>query len=212
MAAYDLQEQEQIANLKAFWKSWGMPIVVALALGVAVIVGSKVWAGYQRQQAAQASDLYVGLEKALQAGDRDKAGKLAAQIRDDYRRTAYAARAALLQAQHAFARKDYKLAQEQLQWVLANTSEDDLKDLSRLRLATVQLDQKQYSEALKTLEGRKDEAYLALFADLKGDVLFAQGKVVEAAKAYEVAINKADKASPLHQMLQFKIDALEGAK
>jgi predicted negative regulator of RcsB-dependent stress response len=212
MAAYDLQEQEQIANLKAFWKSWGTPIVVALLVGVTAVVGSKLWNGHKQKRAEAASDLYVGMEKAVKAGDAAKSRALALQLRSDYQNTPYAVRAAMMLAQTAIAGKDLKTAQTQLQWALDNTAEDDLKDLLRLRLAAVQLDQKQYAEALKTLENKADEAYLALFADLKGDILFAQGKTAEAAKSYEIAINKADKQSPLHQLLQFKVDALGGNK
>lgn len=212
MAAYDLQEQEQIANLKAFWKSWGTPIVVALLVGVTAVVGNKLWNAHKQKRAEAASDLYVGMEKAVKAGDAAKSKALALQLRGDYQNTPYAVRAAMMLAQTAINGKDLKTAQSQLQWALDNTAEDDLKDLLRLRLAAVLLDQKQYAEALKMLDNKPDDAYLALFADLKGDILFAQGKTAEAAKAYEIAINKADKQSPLHQLLQFKVDSLGGNK
>ena len=115
-------------------------------------------------------------------------------------------------AQSLVGSKDLKAAQEQLQWVLQQTKEEDLKDLTRMRLASVQLDQKQYADALKTLEAKPADVYMASFAELKGDILLASGKAAEAAKAYEIAINKTDKASPQHQFLLLKVDALGAGK
>lgn len=208
MAAYDLQEQEQIDNIKALWKQWGSLVVTVLLAAVIGIIGSKGWQSYKQSQAEAASAVYFVLEEALQAKDLAKAKTQLAQIKSEFSGSPYASRGALLVAQAQVQSGELKAAQEQLQWVLQQTKEDDLKDLTRMRLATVLLDQKQYTEALKTLEAKPAEAYMAAFADLKGDILLASGKAAEAAKAYEIAINKADKASPLHQFLQLKIDAL----
>ena len=212
MAAYDLQEQEQIDNIKALWKQWGSLVVTVLLAAVVGIIGTKGWQSYKQGRAEAASGVYIALEDALQAKDLNKAKTQLAQIKSNYASSPYASRGALLVAQAQVAAKDLKGAQEQLQWVLQETKEDDLKDLIRMRLATVQLDQKQYAEALKTLEAKPADVYMASFADLKGDILLASGKAAEAAKAYEIAINKADKASPLHQFLQLKIDALGTSK
>lgn len=212
MAAYDLQEQEQIDNIKALWKQWGSLVITVLLAAVVGIIGNKGWQSYKQGRAEAASGVYIALEDALQAKDLNKAKTQLAQIKSNYASSPYASRGALLVAQAQVAAKDLKGAQEQLQWVLQETKEDDLKDLIRMRLATVQLDQKQYAEALKTLEAKPADVYMASFADLKGDILLASGKAAEAAKAYEIAINKADKASPLHQFLQLKIDALGTSK
>ncbi len=208
MAAYDLQEQEQIANIKAFWKSWGTPILVALLAAVAVIVGSKLWHGYQLKQAEAASDRYFQLEESVRTGKPEDAVKLVAGLRNDFHATPYATRGSLLIAQQAMARKDYKLAREQLQWVISNAKEPDLADLARLRMAAILLDEKRYPEALKAIEAKPDDAYMALYAEMRGDILLAQGKLPEAAKAFEIAINKVEKQSIQYSLLQMKMDSL----
>lgn len=212
MAAYDLQEQEQIDNLKALWKQWGslaMTVLLAVVLG---IVGSKAWHSYKQGRAEAASLEYTALEKSLQTQDLNKAKTQLTHLKSEFAASPYTSRAALLLAQSLVGSKDLKAAQEQLQWVLQQTKEEDLKDLTRMRLASVQLDQKQYADALKTLEAKPADVYMASFAELKGDILLASGKAAEAAKAYEIAINKTDKASPQHQFLQLKVDVLGGGK
>ena len=106
------------------------------------------------------------------------------------------------------ARKDYKLAREQLQWVISNAKEPDLADLARLRMAAILLDEKRYPEALKAIEAKPDDAYMALYAEMRGDILLAQGKLPEAAKAFEIAINKVEKQSIQYSLLQMKMDSL----
>jgi predicted negative regulator of RcsB-dependent stress response len=212
MAAYDLQEQEQIDNIKALWKQWGPLVVTVLLAAVLGIVGSKVWSSYKLGRAEAASAQYVLLEKTLQTEDLANAQKQLAVLKAEYAGSPYASRGALLLARTLVTKKDLKAAQEQLQWVLQQSKEDDLKDLTRMRLAAVQLDQKQYAEALKTLEAKPIEAFVASFAELKGDIMLASGKTADAAKAYEIAINKIDKESPQYRFLQLKVDALEAAK
>ena len=212
MAAYDLQEQEQIDNLKALWKQWGSLVMTVLLAVVLGIVGSKGWQSYQQGRAEAASVEYTALEKSLQAQDLNKAKTQLAHLKSEFGSSPYTSRAALLLAQALVGSKDLKAAQEQLQWVLQQTKEDDLKDLTRMRIASVQLDRKQYSDALKTLEAKPGGVYMASYSELKGDILLASGKAAEAAKAYEIAINKTDKATPQHQFLQLKIDALGAGK
>ena len=212
MAAYDLQEQEQIDNIKALWKQWGPLVMTVLLAAVLGIVGSKVWSSYKLGRAEAASAQYVLLEKTLQTEDLANAQKQLAVLKAEYAGSPYASRGALLLARTLVTKKDLKAAQEQLQWVLQQSKEDDLKDLTRMRLAAVQLDQKQYAEALKTLEAKPIEAVVASFAELKGDIMLASGKTADAAKAYEIAINKIDKESPQYRFLQLKVDALEAAK
>ena len=212
MAAYDLQEQEQIDNLKALWKQWGSLVMTVLLAVVLGIVGSKAWHSYKQGRAEAASVEYTALEKSLQAQDLNKAKTQLTHLKSEFAASPYTSRAALLLAQSLVGSKDLKAAQEQLQWVLQQTKEEDLKDLTRMRLASVQLDQKQYADALKTLEAKPADVYMASFAELKGDILLASGKAAEAAKAYEIAINKTDKASPQHQFLLLKVDALGAGK
>jgi len=131
---------------------------------------------------------------------------------DRFARTAYAPRAALLYAKMLYDGGDKPGARAQLQWIIDHASEDELKAIARFRLAQAMLDEKQYDDALKTLDIKTDDAFIGLFADLRGDILAAMGKNVEAKAAYEIALAKIDPKSPYRAFVQVKFDALGGAQ
>jgi predicted negative regulator of RcsB-dependent stress response len=209
--ALDLEEQEQLASLKAWWHDHGnlvLTLITAVAVGAA---GWQGWNWYQRAQAAEANTLYEQLAKGTQAGDakavRDAAGALA----ENYSRTLYASLAALVSARFHYDRKDVKSAKAQLQWVIDRSPFDDLRDIARLRLAALLLDEKAYDEALKVLESKHGDAFLAQFAATRGDVLAAKAQTAEARAAYRLALEKADKASEAFRAgVQLRLDALGG--
>ncbi len=209
--ALDLEEQEQVAELKAWWTQHGnMVLAVVIAAAVAV-VGWQGWRWYEHGQAAQASVLYDTLTKAAQAGDakalRDAAGTLV----ESYPRTLYASMGALLAAKFYFERNDLKNAKAQLQWVIEHSPAEDFRDLARLRLAAVLLDEKAYDEALKLLDAPHAPAYDAQYAALKGDVLVAKNQLAEARAAYQLALEKAERRdSPFRESVRMRLEALGG--
>jgi predicted negative regulator of RcsB-dependent stress response len=212
MAVYDLEEQEKLDDLKAWWEQnskYVSAVVVAVAL---VVIGVQGWRWYQRTQAEQASVLYQAVSQAAKTSDISKAKEPASQIVDRFAGTAYAPRAALLYAKMLYDSGDKTGARAQLQWVVDHASEDELKTIARFRLAQAMLDEKQYDDALKVLDVKTDEAFAALFADLKGDILVAAGKNAEAKAAYEIALAKIDPKSPYRAFVQVKFDALGGAQ
>jgi len=209
--ALDLEEQEQVEELKAWWKQHGgmiTAVVIAVAVG---FIGWQGWRWYQANQAAHASALYETVTKAVQANDakalRDAAGTLV----ESYPRTLYASMGALVAARYHFDRSDLKSAKAQLEWVIEHAPSPDFKDLARLRLAAVLLDEKAYDEALKTLDAKTAAAYEAQYAALRGDVLVAKNQAAEAKAAYKLALEKADGAdSAFTESVRMRLDALGG--
>lgn len=212
MAVYDLEEQEKLDDLKAWWaqnSKYVSAVVVVVAL---VVIGVQGWRWYQRTQAEQAGVLYQAVSQAAKANDLTKAKEPATQIVDRFGGTAYAPRAALLYAKLLYDSGDKAGARTQLQWVVDHASEDDLKTVARFRLAQAMLDEKQYDDALKMVDVKTDDAFTGVFADLKGDILAAQGKNAEAKTAYAIALAKIDPQSPYRAFVQVKFDALGGAE
>ena len=212
MAVYDLEEQEKLDDLKAWWEQNSKYVSAAVLVVALVVIGVQGWRWYQRTQAEQASVLYQAVSQAARANDVSKAKEPAAQIVDRFARTAYAPRAALLYAKMLYDSGDKAGARAQLQWVVDHASGDELKAIARFRLAQALLDEKQYDDALKTLDVKTDDAFAGLFADLKGDILAAAGKNAEAKLAYETALAKIDPKSPYRAFVQVKFDALGGAQ
>lgn len=213
MATYDLEEQEQLAALKAWWKENGNLITTAVSLA---LIGLAIWQGwgyYQRNQAAKASNLYAVVQKAARANNLKEVRESAGAILEDYPRTEYAAMAALVSAKAHFQGGDLKTARVQLAWVADNAKDEGLQDIARLRLASVMLDQKAYDEALKVLDAQHGAAFDALFLASRGDVLVAQGKKEDARSAYKAALDKiGDKEGGLRASIQLRMDALGTAK
>jgi len=210
---FDQEEQERIDSLKSWWGQYGNMVLLGVTVFLAAIAGIQGWRYYQNSQRTQAAALYDALENAAQANDAKKTRDAATAIMDQYPATAYAANAALLSARANYETGDAKSAKAQLQWVVEHASEGASRQLARLRLAGLWLDEKNYAEALKLLESEHDAAFDAMYADLKGDVLAAQGKPAEARAAYQAAIAKTDpKSLAYRNYVQAKLDALGDAK
>jgi predicted negative regulator of RcsB-dependent stress response len=210
MAVYDLEEQDQLEDLKAWWRQWGnyvSTVVLAVCVG---IVGVQGWRWWQHSQAEQASVLYGAISNAVRANDLAKAKDAMAELAAKYAGTGYAPRGGLVVAKMLFDNGDAAGAKTQLQWVIEKAGEDNLREIARYRLAEVQLDDKQYDDALRTLDAKHDDAFGGLYADLRGDVLVALGRRDDARAAYQAAIAKLDAKSPYHGFVQVKLDALGG--
>ncbi|HXU94525.1 MAG TPA: tetratricopeptide repeat protein [Gallionella sp.] len=212
MAALDLQEQEQLDTIKAWWKDNGNKVLGAVLIVVVAIGGWRGWQYYQNKQAAEAATLYAEFVKQVESGDAKRVNDAAAAVMDRYASTAYASRAALLAAQVNENGKDIARAKTQLQWAIDHAGEATLKDVARLRLAAILLDEKAYDAAMKLLNAVHPDAFNGLYADLKGDVLSAQGKTDEARTAYKLAYEKTDAKSMYRNLIQMKLDALGAAK
>jgi predicted negative regulator of RcsB-dependent stress response len=221
MATYDLEEQEQLDELKTWWKMYGNLVTGILVVVALAAVAWQGWNWWQRQQAAQASALFSGLQTAAVQKDAKRARDLAGELIDKYSGTAYAGMGALLAARVQVDAGDARNARVQLGWAAENAKDPGLRELARLRLAAVMLDEKAYDEALKQLAAEPAAAFAPRFAELRGDILAAQGKTVEARTAYDAALAKFDaqakddetrKRGGYNELVQAKRDSLGAAK
>jgi len=210
--ALDLEEQEQLEALKQFWKQYGTLIITLAFLALAAFAGVKGWNYYQRGQSEQASALFGKLEEAVRKNDVAQVGSLGAEIIDKYGATAYGPMAALLVARRNYDNGDAAAAATRLQWAIDKARDDEIVALARLRLAGIRLDEKKYDEALALLDAKHAPAFAPLYADLRGDVLAAQGKAAEARAAYKLALEKIPPSSNYRSVVQIKLVALGPAK
>lgn len=210
--AYDFEEQEKLDALRDWWAQYGTLLVTLAFVAVAAVAGWRGWQWYQGHQAGQAMGYFEALEAAAaQPGDEALARVKAASetLRDDFPRSGYTSRGALIAAQTLAERHDFDGAAQQLNWVVQNSSDAALVQLARLRLAGVLLEQKNYDAALAQLAD-PSPAFTALYADRRGDILLAQGKPQEAAQQWEKVLSDLG-SDPLGQIIQLKLDALAGA-
>ena len=207
----DLEEQEQLDQLKAFWKQYGNLITWGLIAVLAAFAAWNGWNWYQRDQGLKAGAMFEELERAAIAGDADKTGRVFGDLKQRFPGTAYAEQAGLLAARVLFEKGKADEARAALAWVADNASETEYRTVARLRLAGVMLDAKQYDEALKQLDAAKAEGFEALVADRRGDVLLAQGKKDEARAAYQAAWKAVDEKLDYRRLVDAKLTALGAA-
>jgi predicted negative regulator of RcsB-dependent stress response len=209
--AYDLEEQEQLATIKAWWERWGNLVLTMATVVLLAIAGFNGWRWYERHEAGNAGALYEEFLGALAGSDVARKKELAGTLIERFGRTVYAPMAALQIAKANYEAGDLGAARAQLQWVIEKSGHDELAQLARLRLAGVLLDEKSYDEALKLLSGDVPAGLAVAFADRRGDVLIAMTKAEEARAAYKEALDKADAQHPLRSIIQLKLDALPAA-
>lgn len=205
--AYDLEEQEQLDELKAWWKRNGNMVTWGLIAVLAVFAAYQGWQYYQRSQALQASVQYEALAQ-MSVKDIKDIRAVSGQIIDKHASTPYAGRAALIAAKANYENNDAKSAKAQLEWAMGNAKEESIRAIAQLQLAAIQFEEKQYDAALKTLGEKHEAAFDGLIADLKGDIFAAQGKNAEAKAAYAEALTKLEAKGRLRGYTQHKLDAL----
>ncbi|MFO1196707.1 MAG: tetratricopeptide repeat protein [Burkholderiaceae bacterium] len=208
--AYDLEEQEQIATLKAFWNQYGNFILTLITIILLAIAGWRGWGWYQSRQAAEASAVYEQLKAAAQAKDAAKVKDAAGTLFEKFGGTAYGQMGALLAAKAYHDAGDDKAAKAPLQWAVEKAQDEEFRQLARVRLAGILLDEKAYDKALELLPMESAGRFAGEFADRRGDVMLAQGKRDDARAAYKLALEKLDERSPMRRLVQLKLDALGG--
>ena len=187
MAVYDLEEQEQIAALRSWWKQYGGWATGVLLMVALACLGWYGWQSYLKTQNAEASRVFLVLQQASAQQDTGRVKQAAGELVNQYPRSQFAALCALLAATTLEAVGDAKSAEAQLSWV-ADNGKDAVRGVARLRLAGVQMDQKEYDAALKTLSESAPPGFAARFDAARGDVYVAQGKLPEARASYDAAL------------------------
>lgn len=204
----DLEEQEQLDQLKHFWNTWGTLISSVLIL---VAGGLVAWNGYQywqNRQAGQAAALYDAVEVAARSGDQARMSQAFADMKAKYGGTTQASQAGLALAKAKMEAGDADAAKEALTWVAAQSGDDGLKALARVRLAGVLMDQKNYDDALKQLSGSVPLEFEAVFADRKGDIYLLQDKRADAISEYAKAWKSLEEGVEYRRLVEVKLGAL----
>lgn len=207
----DLQDQEQLEELKHFWNQYGNLITWVLILALGGFAAWNGWNWWQRERAVKASVMYDELDAAAQAGDAERAARVFSDMKERFASTAFAEQAGLLNAKVQADKGQADAAKASLEWVAANAVEAEYKTIAQLRLAGLLLDQKKHDEALKALPTDAPKEFAALVADRRGDILAAQGKSDEAKAAYRQAWDAMTAEVDYRRLIEAKLAALGAA-
>lgn len=204
----DLEEQEQLDELKHFWKQYGDIITWAL---IVVFGAVAAWNGYQYWQTrrtAQAAVMYDEVERAVQSGDAARLDRSFADMKDQFGGTVYAEQAGLLAAKTYYDKGNVDASRAALNWVVDKASDEGYQSIAKLRLAGILFETKAYDEALKLASGSFPRDFAALAADRRGDILLAQGKKAEAKAEYQTAYKGLDERAEYRRLVEVKLNSL----
>jgi len=204
----DLEEQEQLAEIRHFWNAYGNLITWVLIAVFGTIAGWNGWQYWQRTQAAQASAIYDEVERAAQAGDTARVERAFTDIKDKFGGTAYAQQAGMVAARTFIDKGNIDGARAALTWVAEKAPDAGYQAVARLRLAGVLVEAKSYDEALKQLSGGFPAEFEALAADRRGDIYSLQGKKAEAKAEYTKAFQGLDERAEYRRLVEVKLNAL----
>lgn len=205
---FDLEEQEQLDQIKHFWNTWGTLISSVL---IVVFGAIATWNGYQywqNRQASQAAALADAMDSAVASADTARIEQVFSDMKSRYGGTVQAAQAGLLSAKALVDAGKLDSAKTELTWLAQNASDEGYKALARLRLAGVLIDEKAYDEAMKQLSGSVPAGFDAAFADRKGDVLALQGKKADATAEYQRAYKAFEDRVDYRRLVEVKLNAL----
>ncbi len=204
----DLEEQEQLAEFKHFWKQYGDLITWVL---IAVFGTVAAWNGYQYwqgRQATQASSMYDEVDRAVLSGDLTRIERSLADMKDRFGGTVYTEQAALLVAKTYYEKGNVDAAKSALTWVSEKATDEGYRSIAKLRLAGILLETKAYDEALKSLTGSFPKDFAPLASDRRGDIFLLQGKKAEARAEYEKAFKGLDERAEYRRLVEVKLNAL----
>lgn len=215
--ALDLEEQENLANLKSFWARYGNYIIGVITVALLAYAGMSAWKWYQRDQAADAGKLYETLINSISKNEKDKTYLAADDLQKKYGGTSYAAMGSLVAAKIAMDSNDAAKAQTYLKWTANKASDDSFRALGQLRLLALLIDQgteASLKEADQLLKGKAVKGFEPLWIERRGDWYLVQKKIPEARAEYLKAMKamQSDKAFPedARGLLKVKIDAVGG--
>ncbi|WP_250513277.1 tetratricopeptide repeat protein [Caballeronia sp. INDeC2] len=204
-------EQESLESVKAWWAKWGNTTTWIVLVVLVIGAGYNGWNFWQRRQAAEASVLYDHLQQAVNANDQALVTRVATDMEEKFGSTGYAQMTALAAAKALYMAGNTAGAKAQLQWAIDHAKDEEYKQIAKLRLALVLLDEKNYDAGLKLLADQPLDAFKGVIADRRGDLLAAQGKRDDARAAYKVALEALpENDTSARQLVQFKLDALGG--
>jgi predicted negative regulator of RcsB-dependent stress response len=203
----DLEEQEQLDQLKHFWKQYGNAITWALIVVLGAFASWNFYQYWQRNQTVAAAALFDEVDRAAQSTDVVRIDRVFADMKDRFSSTAYAQQSGLLVAKQyvALGKSDSALAA--LTWVAAQSSDAGYQSVAKLRLAAILMEAKNLDAALSQLTGVFAPSFEALAADRRGDIYVLQGNKAKAVAEYEKAYQLFDARTEYRRLVEVKLNA-----
>jgi|MGYP000140311068 predicted negative regulator of RcsB-dependent stress response len=200
---------DQGEAVKKWLQDNGSAIVMGLVIAFGGLFGFKQWQNWQDTNRQQASYEFEVMNQQLAQNQLDAAMDNFQILKDDHSKSPYASMAALQMARARLEANQADLAIGLYEYVVENGYPKAMQVVARERLARVLLDQGQPAEALTVLQGADDTTgFESRFAEVRGDIQFAQGRNDEAAAAYREALDALEAGAGDRARLVMKLESL----
>ena len=215
----DLEEQEQLDSLKAFWEKYRSIIMGLVTAVLFVFAAYNGWQWWKNSQATEAGKLYETMMGSIEKGNKEQSMQAADDLQKQFAGTSYAPMASLIAAKLAADAGDAAKSQAYLRWVAEKAANDGYKALGKLRLATALMDEgsaKSLAEADAILKATPTPGFEPVWFERRGDWYLVQGKNADARKSYSQAWKLLEKSKEFPQearsLLKVKLDAVGGVE
>ncbi|MEN8220466.1 MAG: tetratricopeptide repeat protein, partial [Pseudomonadota bacterium] len=207
MTIYETEE-EQLEAIKKWWKENGISVIGGIVIGLGLLAGWRWWHFYTDQQAQIASGIYNQVLFALEKEEIPQAEQAAGKLLSEHSGSPYAVLAALNLARQDLEKGDIDSSHARLQWVIDNSRLPELAHIARLRKARLFLSQEKVAETNSLIGGIDEATFRGAYAEIRGDIAMAQGKIDDARNAYTEAVGHMDLSSQHREWVQMKLDDL----
>ena len=205
----DLEEQEQLDQIKSFWAQWGNLITGVVTLVLVCFAAWNGWNYWQQRQATQAAVLFDTFEEASKQGDLALLARSLSDLQDQFPRTTLTAQASLLAAKTYFDKEKFSEVEKPLAWVVDHASDQAYVALASLRLSALAIERKDMAKARSLVEGKTAPAgFQPLFDDRMGDIALIEGKHEEAKTRFTSAYKGMDESTEYRRLIEVKLGTL----
>jgi len=205
--ALDLDEQEQMEELKALWHKYGKLISVVAGAMLLFYILFLTWNFYVNKKSEEATELYQSM-MVVNPENNEEIIKISEKILDQYSVTPYAGRAAIFSAKANYSLGKNDQAKKKLEWASSHAKEDAIRAIANIQLGQLLLEEKKFDEALNKANKVNNAGFKGLAKDLAGDIYSAMGKKEDAKKAYSEALRGLSSKNNLGKFTQEKLEAL----
>jgi predicted negative regulator of RcsB-dependent stress response len=203
-----MTEQEQIEQIKKWWKQYNGILTVIISLILLSISAYKYWGWHQEKISQQASNTYEQMMVAFSNQDNKSVRAYANELLSEYKNTVYADAARMTLAKLYISHNKYPEAHDQLEYVASYGKMPAFQQIAKIRLARLLIAEQTFDQALAELNEVNDKAYIPLINEIKGDIYTAKGEYPKAMNAYRKAVAEAQGQGMGNLFLEMKTNEL----
>jgi predicted negative regulator of RcsB-dependent stress response len=188
-----MTEQEQIEQLKAWIKEYGMTVIAGIVLALVIMGIWRMWDTYTTNKLIHASAVYDEMLNDRMQNTKDSLAAAATQadkLISHYKSTPYAQIAALMLARDAVINKKYDDAIKNLDWVVSHSKNKPLVTIAHIRAARIYITQNQPEKAVEILQEISDKSFQGLRDEVLGDAYVQMKKIQDAKQSYQLALKE----------------------